>query len=129
MGSPINNMPFLTCNLNKIDLMSFKNLFEHVSLPVDCVHIDLTGSILPNSISGFCYFLTLVGNRVLALVDGFCQEESPVAPESQEFIDEFHHSGTAEEPSIQKLEGMNLPYSKTTTKKQPLTSRIRAIGP
>ncbi|MBW0462654.1 hypothetical protein O181_002369 [Austropuccinia psidii MF-1] len=48
--------------------------------------------------------------------------QSPVAPESQEVIDEFHHSGTAEEPSIQQLEVMDLPYSKTTAKKQPLTS-------
>ncbi|MBW0523357.1 hypothetical protein O181_063072 [Austropuccinia psidii MF-1] len=31
MRSPINNLPCLTCDLNKIHLISFTNLFEHAS--------------------------------------------------------------------------------------------------
>ncbi|MBW0471949.1 hypothetical protein O181_011664 [Austropuccinia psidii MF-1] len=42
------------CNL------TFDNQFEHVSKPLDCVHLDLVGPIHPASISGFQHFLTII---------------------------------------------------------------------
>ncbi|MBW0536448.1 hypothetical protein O181_076163 [Austropuccinia psidii MF-1] len=40
--------------------LPFDNQFEHVSKPLDCVHLDLVGPIHPASASGFRYFLTIV---------------------------------------------------------------------
>ncbi|MBW0474740.1 hypothetical protein O181_014455 [Austropuccinia psidii MF-1] len=53
MGLPIDVINCQTCELNKAHLLPFKSDFEHVSLPLDCVHIDLFGPITPPSISGF----------------------------------------------------------------------------
>ncbi|MBW0536910.1 hypothetical protein O181_076625 [Austropuccinia psidii MF-1] len=60
MGLPSHNLPCHTCDLNKIHQLPFKDQFEHISHPLDCVHIDLVGPISPASISGSRYFLTIV---------------------------------------------------------------------
>ncbi|MBW0511643.1 hypothetical protein O181_051358 [Austropuccinia psidii MF-1] len=54
MGLPSDNSP---C---KIHQLLFKNKFEHVSLPLDCVHLDLVGPISPPSACDSRYFLTIV---------------------------------------------------------------------
>ncbi|MBW0472125.1 hypothetical protein O181_011840 [Austropuccinia psidii MF-1] len=53
MGLPIDVLNFRTCNLNKAHLLPFRSHFEHVNLPLDCVHINLVRPITPPSISGF----------------------------------------------------------------------------
>ncbi|MBW0488360.1 hypothetical protein O181_028075 [Austropuccinia psidii MF-1] len=60
IGLPSHNLPCHTCDLNKIHQLPFKDQFEHVSHPLDCVHIDLVVPISPASISGLRYFLTIV---------------------------------------------------------------------
>ncbi|MBW0501515.1 hypothetical protein O181_041230 [Austropuccinia psidii MF-1] len=60
MGLPSHNLPCHTCDLTKIHQLPFKDQFEHISHPIDCVHIDLVGPISPASISSSCYFLTIV---------------------------------------------------------------------
>ncbi|MBW0506632.1 hypothetical protein O181_046347 [Austropuccinia psidii MF-1] len=60
MGLPFNNSSCKTCDLNKIHQLPFKNKFEHVSLPLDCVHLDLVGPISPPSAGRSRYFLTIV---------------------------------------------------------------------
>ncbi|MBW0533068.1 hypothetical protein O181_072783 [Austropuccinia psidii MF-1] len=60
MGLPSDNSPCKTCDLNKIHQLPFKDKFEHVSLPLDCVHLDLVGPISPPSTGGSPYFLTVV---------------------------------------------------------------------
>ncbi|MBW0577035.1 hypothetical protein O181_116750 [Austropuccinia psidii MF-1] len=60
MGLPSSNSPCKTCDLNKIHQLPFKNKFEHVSLPLDCVYLDLVGPISPPSAAGSCYFLTII---------------------------------------------------------------------
>ncbi|MBW0569103.1 hypothetical protein O181_108818 [Austropuccinia psidii MF-1] len=60
MGLPDVTTKCLTCDKNKIHLLPFKDQFEQVSLPLDCIHINLVGPISPPSISGFRYFLTIV---------------------------------------------------------------------
>ncbi|MBW0479439.1 hypothetical protein O181_019154 [Austropuccinia psidii MF-1] len=59
MGLPSDNSPCKTCNLNEIHQLPFKNKFEHVSLPLDCDHLDLVGPISPPSAGGSRYFLTI----------------------------------------------------------------------
>ncbi|MBW0510890.1 hypothetical protein O181_050605 [Austropuccinia psidii MF-1] len=53
MGLPGINSNCLTCDTNKMHLIPFNNQFEHVSHPLDCVHIDLVGPVNPPSVSGF----------------------------------------------------------------------------
>ncbi|MBW0469526.1 hypothetical protein O181_009241 [Austropuccinia psidii MF-1] len=60
MGLPSDNSPCKTCDLNKIHQIPFKDKFEHVSLPLDCVHLDLVGPISPPSAGGSRYFLIIV---------------------------------------------------------------------
>ncbi|MBW0534635.1 hypothetical protein O181_074350 [Austropuccinia psidii MF-1] len=60
MGLPGDTSNCLTCGINKMHLIPFENQFEHVSHPLECVHIDLVGSVNPSSVSGFQYFLTIV---------------------------------------------------------------------
>ncbi|MBW0468372.1 hypothetical protein O181_008087 [Austropuccinia psidii MF-1] len=60
MGLPPSNDSCEIRNLNRINLLPFKDHFEPAYLPLDCVHVDLVGSISPPSISGFRYFLTIV---------------------------------------------------------------------
>ncbi|MBW0499166.1 hypothetical protein O181_038881 [Austropuccinia psidii MF-1] len=60
MGLPRIISNFQMCNINKMHLITFTDQFEHVSHPLDCVHIDLVGPINPPSVSGFRYFLTIV---------------------------------------------------------------------
>ncbi|MBW0526154.1 hypothetical protein O181_065869 [Austropuccinia psidii MF-1] len=60
MGLPEADSKCLTCDKNKIHSLPFNNQFEQVSLPLDCVHIDLVGPISPASVSGYRYFLTIV---------------------------------------------------------------------
>ncbi|MBW0591772.1 hypothetical protein O181_131487 [Austropuccinia psidii MF-1] len=60
MGLPPSEEASKICDLNKIHRLPFKSHFEPVNLPLDCIHIDLVGPVSPPSISGFCYFLTVV---------------------------------------------------------------------
>ncbi|MBW0515923.1 hypothetical protein O181_055638 [Austropuccinia psidii MF-1] len=60
MGLPSDNYSCKTCDINKIHQLPFKNKFEQVSLPLDCVHLDLVGPISPPSAGGSRYFLTVV---------------------------------------------------------------------
>ncbi|MBW0506354.1 hypothetical protein O181_046069 [Austropuccinia psidii MF-1] len=59
MGLPSNNSLCKTCNLNKIHQLPFKDKLKHISLPLDCVHLDLVGPISPPSAGGSRYFLTI----------------------------------------------------------------------
>ncbi|MBW0577153.1 hypothetical protein O181_116868, partial [Austropuccinia psidii MF-1] len=60
MGLPLSEDSCIICDLNKIHCLPFKGHFEPADLPLDCVHIDLVGPILSPSISGCCYFGTIV---------------------------------------------------------------------
>ncbi|MBW0527614.1 hypothetical protein O181_067329 [Austropuccinia psidii MF-1] len=60
MGLPSDYSSCKTCDLNKIHQLPFKSRFEHVSLPLDCVHLDLVGPISPPSAGGSRYFLTII---------------------------------------------------------------------
>ncbi|MBW0461505.1 hypothetical protein O181_001220 [Austropuccinia psidii MF-1] len=60
MGLPPQSEPCSICDLNKIHKESFNHHFERANKPLDCVHIDLFGPISPSSLSGNCYFLTIV---------------------------------------------------------------------
>ncbi|MBW0548335.1 hypothetical protein O181_088050 [Austropuccinia psidii MF-1] len=60
MGLPEVASDCPTCDINKMHMVPFSNQFEHVSHLLDCVHIDLVGPITASSVSGFCYFLTIV---------------------------------------------------------------------
>ncbi|MBW0533780.1 hypothetical protein O181_073495 [Austropuccinia psidii MF-1] len=60
MGLPPLHLTCQVCKLNKATLLPFKSEFEHISQPLDCVHIDLVGPIFPPSVSGYQYFLTIV---------------------------------------------------------------------
>ncbi|MBW0546681.1 hypothetical protein O181_086396 [Austropuccinia psidii MF-1] len=60
MGFPSQSAPCSICDLNKIHKKSFNHHFERGNKPLDCVHIDLVGPILPSSPSGNQYFLTIV---------------------------------------------------------------------
>ncbi|MBW0466606.1 hypothetical protein O181_006321 [Austropuccinia psidii MF-1] len=58
-------VPSLTCNL-----------FDPVSQPLDCVHIDLVGPISPMSVSGCQYFLTIVDQATSFKIVKFLKNKS-----------------------------------------------------
>ncbi|MBW0502256.1 hypothetical protein O181_041971 [Austropuccinia psidii MF-1] len=60
MGLPTQSAPCSICDLNKIHKKSFNHQFERANKPINCVHIDLVSPILPSSLSGNRYFLTVV---------------------------------------------------------------------
>ncbi|MBW0535071.1 hypothetical protein O181_074786 [Austropuccinia psidii MF-1] len=60
MGLLSNMFSCQTCDLRKAHLLPFQDHFEHIHLPLDCVHLDLVGPITPPSVSGYQYFLTIV---------------------------------------------------------------------
>ncbi|MBW0526323.1 hypothetical protein O181_066038 [Austropuccinia psidii MF-1] len=76
MGLSSNNAPCITCDLNKAHLLPFKHQFEPVSSPLDCVHIDIVGPITPSSISGYCYFLTIVDQATSFKMTFFLRNKS-----------------------------------------------------
>ncbi|MBW0462470.1 hypothetical protein O181_002185 [Austropuccinia psidii MF-1] len=48
------------CAKGKMTLKPFKSHFDKVEKSLDCLHLDLVGPISPPSVSGHCYFLTVV---------------------------------------------------------------------
>ncbi|MBW0550200.1 hypothetical protein O181_089915 [Austropuccinia psidii MF-1] len=48
------------CIRGKMTLKPFKSHFHEVEKALDCLHLDLVGPIFPLSVSGYCYFLTIV---------------------------------------------------------------------
>ncbi|MBW0529258.1 hypothetical protein O181_068973 [Austropuccinia psidii MF-1] len=76
MGLAIDVINCQTCDLNKAHLLPFKSHFEHASLPLDCVHIDLVGPITPQSVSGFQYFLTMVDQFTSFKITCFLKNKS-----------------------------------------------------
>ncbi|MBW0465073.1 hypothetical protein O181_004788 [Austropuccinia psidii MF-1] len=58
MGLPSSDQPCKICDLKKATHIPFKGHFEHVTLPLDCIHIDLVGPITPPLISGARYLLS-----------------------------------------------------------------------
>ncbi|MBW0502615.1 hypothetical protein O181_042330, partial [Austropuccinia psidii MF-1] len=85
MGLPTDFINCQTCDFNKAHLSPFKSHFDHVSLPLDCVHIDLVGPIIPPSISGFQYFLTIVDQFTSFKITCFLKNKSD---DFEEFIRE-----------------------------------------
>ncbi|MBW0570988.1 hypothetical protein O181_110703 [Austropuccinia psidii MF-1] len=69
MGLPSVNTAFSKGDLNKMHMLPFKDHFGDVSQPLDCVHLDLVGPISPASISGLCYFLTIVDQATSFKID------------------------------------------------------------
>ncbi|MBW0525550.1 hypothetical protein O181_065265 [Austropuccinia psidii MF-1] len=76
MGLPSNTINCTTCDLNKAHLLPFKDHFEHVHLPLDCVHLDLVGPITPPSVSGYRYFLTIADQSTLFKITCFLKNKS-----------------------------------------------------
>ncbi|MBW0537591.1 hypothetical protein O181_077306 [Austropuccinia psidii MF-1] len=55
-----NNDPCTVCVKAKSTMLPFKEHFEEVHHPLDCLHPDLVGPINPSSASGHKYFLTIM---------------------------------------------------------------------
>ncbi|MBW0487959.1 hypothetical protein O181_027674 [Austropuccinia psidii MF-1] len=41
-------------------MQHFQDCFNPVKQPLDCINLDIVGPINPASVSGYCYFLTIV---------------------------------------------------------------------
>ncbi|MBW0495928.1 hypothetical protein O181_035643 [Austropuccinia psidii MF-1] len=76
MGLPPTNLPCKTCDLNKAHRLPFKDHFEPVDLPLDCIHINLVGPISRLSISGYQYFLTIVDQATSFKIFWFLKNKS-----------------------------------------------------
>ncbi|MBW0536664.1 hypothetical protein O181_076379 [Austropuccinia psidii MF-1] len=59
-GKIINNLMRVEFSIPKALSTQVTTNIWHQSHPLDCVHLDLVGPITPSSVSGFCYFLTIV---------------------------------------------------------------------
>ncbi|MBW0474053.1 hypothetical protein O181_013768 [Austropuccinia psidii MF-1] len=76
MGLPCDTFNFHTCDLNKAHLLPFRDHFEHIHLPLDCVHLNLVGPITPPSVSGYRYFLTIVDQFTSFKITCFLKNKS-----------------------------------------------------
>ncbi|MBW0481566.1 hypothetical protein O181_021281 [Austropuccinia psidii MF-1] len=59
VGLPPSSGTCETCMMGKSTLLPFCSSFEKLNKPLDCVHIDLVGPIMPQSNNGYCYFMTI----------------------------------------------------------------------
>ncbi|MBW0566761.1 hypothetical protein O181_106476 [Austropuccinia psidii MF-1] len=60
LGIEANKNNCLICEANKSHKKPFNNHFEQAVNTLDCVHMDIVGTVTPSSVSGNCYFLTIV---------------------------------------------------------------------
>ncbi|MBW0535083.1 hypothetical protein O181_074798 [Austropuccinia psidii MF-1] len=76
MGLPDGPDQCTTCDINKAHALPFNHQFDCVSLPLNCVHIDLVRPISPMSVSSFQYFLTIVDQATSFKIVKFLKNKS-----------------------------------------------------
>ncbi|MBW0485992.1 hypothetical protein O181_025707 [Austropuccinia psidii MF-1] len=63
LGIESDKKDFLICKTSKSHKLPFKHHFEQAFYPLDCMHMDVVGPVTPPSVSGNCYFLTIVNQE------------------------------------------------------------------
>ncbi|MBW0522158.1 hypothetical protein O181_061873 [Austropuccinia psidii MF-1] len=61
--APLDGTACDICIKGKMTVMPFKGHFNRAGKPLDCLYPDVVGHISPPSISGHCYFLTIVNKH------------------------------------------------------------------
>ncbi|PLW15887.1 hypothetical protein PCANC_14257 [Puccinia coronata f. sp. avenae] len=85
------NLPILSdhglcevCTCSKMTSLPFKHHFSNVHHPLQRIHMDLVGPIVPSSVSGFKYFLTIVDQYSSFKIE--CKIKEVVSDNGGEFI-------------------------------------------
>ncbi|MBW0514348.1 hypothetical protein O181_054063 [Austropuccinia psidii MF-1] len=63
LGIEADKKDCLICETRKSHKLPFEHHFEQAFYPLDCVHMDVVGPVTPPSVSGNCYFLTIVNQE------------------------------------------------------------------
>ncbi|MBW0502617.1 hypothetical protein O181_042332 [Austropuccinia psidii MF-1] len=75
-GLPDEETSCLTCSISESHRLPFTNHFISASLPMDNIHIDVVGSITPESASGFRFLITIVDEATLFKIIRFLKTKS-----------------------------------------------------
>ncbi|MBW0461525.1 hypothetical protein O181_001240 [Austropuccinia psidii MF-1] len=76
MGLPSESSICSTCEINKAHQQPFNQKFDAAIKPLDCIHLDLVGPIVPASVSGFHYILTIVDQSTSFKIVKFLKNKS-----------------------------------------------------
>ncbi|MBW0550303.1 hypothetical protein O181_090018 [Austropuccinia psidii MF-1] len=64
------------CEINKSHKQPFNHQFNSAAQPLDCIHLDLIVPVVPDSISGFPYILTIVDQATSFKIVKFLKKKS-----------------------------------------------------
>ncbi|MBW0559286.1 hypothetical protein O181_099001 [Austropuccinia psidii MF-1] len=76
LGLPSERSICSTCEINKAHWQLFNQNFEAAIKPLDCIHLDLVGPIVPDLVSGFHYILTIVDQSTSFKIVKFLKKKS-----------------------------------------------------
>jgi transposase InsO family protein len=74
------------CTCSKMTSLPFKHHFSNVHHPLQRIHMDLVGPIVPSSVSGFKYFLTIVDQYSSFKIVRFLKAKSDTFLEFKKFV-------------------------------------------
>ncbi|MBW0564234.1 hypothetical protein O181_103949 [Austropuccinia psidii MF-1] len=76
MGLPSESLICSNCEINKAHRQPFNQSFDAAIKPLDFIHLDLVGPIVPASVSGFHYILTIVDQSTSFKIVKFLKNKS-----------------------------------------------------
>ncbi|MBW0576088.1 hypothetical protein O181_115803 [Austropuccinia psidii MF-1] len=76
MGLPLESSICSTSEISKAHQQPFNQKFDAPIKPLDCIHLDLVGSVVPALVSGFNYILTIADQSTSFKIVKFLKKKS-----------------------------------------------------